>query len=236
MNKLIKDVPVEQRPYEKCLQYGPEVLNEVELLAVILKNGTAGKSSLSLAEDVLKKTETTPFCGLIGLLHMSFADLMDLKGIGMVKAIQLKCIGELAKRIAMAQARSQISYDHPTKIAEYYMEKVRHEELELLYCIMLDTKNHLLGEKLISQGTVNSTIASPREVLIEAVKYHAVNIILIHNHPSGDPNPSIQDIQMTKRIRISAELVGITLLDHIIIGDHRYFSLKEEGYMEETQE
>lgn len=113
------------------------------------------------------------------------------------------------------------------------MEQLRHEEQELLYCMMLDGHNHLTGEQLLSRGTATATLITPREVFVEAVKYHAVNLILVHNHPGGDPSPSQADLEVTRRVFESGELLGIHLLDHIIIGDHRYISFREKGIFDE---
>ena len=226
------DLPPSQRPYEKCLKDGPGILSDSELLAVILRSGTKDASSLTLAHEILNHTEKTSFPGLLGILHMSLPELMKINGIGKVKAIQLKCIGELSKRMAREAARPQLSLNSPDTIAKYYMEQLRHEEQELLLCMMFDTRSHLLGEEILSKGTVNSTVITPREVYLAALKYHATCIVLVHNHPSGVTEPSAGDIQTTQRILRAGEMLGITLLDHIIIGDHTYTSLREIGMME----
>lgn len=149
-----------------------------------------GISSLTLADKILNLSKQTGYSGLLGLFHISMQELMKIHGIGKVKAIQLKCIGELSKRMATAAAKPELSFHHPVTIAKYYMERLRHEEQELLYCMMLDGHNHLSGEQLLSRGTVNATLITPREVFVEAVKYRAVNLILVHNHPGGDPSPA----------------------------------------------
>ena len=226
------DLPPSQRPYEKCLKDGPGILSDSELLAVILRSGTKDASSLTLAHEILNHTEKTSFPGLLGILHMSLPELMKINGIGKVKAIQLKCIGELSKRMAREAARPQLSLNSPDTIAKYYMEQLRHEEQELLLCMMFDTRSHLLGEEILSKGTVNSTLITPRVVYLAALKYHATCIVLVHNHPSGVTEPSAGDIQTTQRILRAGEMLGITLLDHIIIGDHTYTSLRENGMME----
>lgn len=232
MKHTIKDLPEWERPYEKCIREGEEALSDSELLSVILRCGTRGKSSLALANDILKHMQESSYPGLPGILHSSLAELEQIHGVGKVKAIQLKCIGELSKRIAAAAARPSLCFHHPDSIASYYMEKLRHKEQELLICMMLDNRNHLLAERLISKGTVNATLVTPREIYMEAVRCHAVSLILVHNHPGGDPTPSLCDREITERIRQSGELLGISLLDHIIIGDHRYISFKEEGMLE----
>ena len=200
---------------------------------MILRCGVQGSSSLTLADKILNLSKQTGYSGLLGLFHISMQELMKIHGIGKVKAIQLKCIGDLSKRMATAAAKPELSFHHPVTIAKYYMERLRHEEQELLYCMMLDGHNHLSGEQLLSRGTVNATLITPREVFVEAVKYRAVNLILVHNHPGGDPSPSQADLDVTERIYHCGELLGIHLLDHIIIGDHRYVSFREKGIFDE---
>ena len=229
MPENIKKLPEQQRPYEKCLLQGETSLSDSELLAVILRSGTKGVNSVTLANQILTVTETTSYPGLLGLLHLSLSELMKINGIGKVKAIQIKCIGELSKRIATATAKKGLSFRHPASIADYYMGQLRHEEQELLICMMLDTKNHLLGDEMIFKGTVNSSLANPREIFLSAVSYHAVGILLVHNHPSGDCTPSQADVDFTQRVKEAGELLGIPLLDHIIIGDCKYLSFREQG-------
>ena len=225
----MKQLPREQRPYEKCFMQGEGSLNDTELLAVILRSGTSGKNSLALAQEILKFMESSSYPGLMGLMHVSVQDLMKIHGIGQVKAVQLKCIGELSKRIAKAAARPQIVMNNPSSIAAYYMEELRHEEQELVICMMSDVKGHFLGDKILTRGTATGSLVTPREIFMEALRRHAVSLILIHNHPSGDPTPSPDDLQITARIYQAGELLGIHLLDHIVIGDQRYCSFREEG-------
>ncbi len=222
-NNTIKELPNEERPYERFKRFGPEAMSDSELLAVILRTGTRGLNSMELARRVLM---LCPFNeGLSGLYHLSLKQLQSLPGVGEVKAIQLKCIGELSKRIALRNARKSLKFNDPGSIAEFYMEKLRHCEQEFVFCMMLDSKNNYLGDECISKGTVNSSLLSPRELFLKALSYHAVNIVLIHNHPSGDPTPSADDMDITGRVAEGGELIGIRLLDHIIIGDNRYVSL-----------
>ena len=230
-NQTIKELPESLRPYEKCLKSGPAVLSDSELLAVILRSGVQGCNSLSLANQILSLTKDTSYPGLLGLIHMSIPDLMKVNGIGKVKAIQLKCIGELSKRMASAVARPRLSFNEPITIAKYYMEHLRHEEQEVLIVMLLDGRNHLLKEETISRGTVNGTLITPREIFMEALKYHAVAVVLVHNHPSGDPTPSECDREITERVYTSGELLGVKLLDHIVIGDQKYISFREQGML-----
>lgn len=233
MKHTIKELPETERPYEKCLREGADALSDSELLAVILKTGTKGSSSLDLANEILNFLQNSSYPGLVGLHYISLEELTKIHGIGRVKAIQLKCIGELSKRIATSAAKSDLSFHDPVTIARYYMEQLRHEEQEVMVCMMLDSKNHLLGEQILTKGISNATLITPREVFLAALKYHAVNLILVHNHPSGDPMPSQCDLDVTERIREAGEILGIQLLDHIIIGDHRYMSFREQGYLNE---
>ena len=235
-NNIMKQLPEEQRPYEKCFTQGESALSDSELLAVILRSGTQGKNSLTLAQEILKVMEKSSYPGLTGLLHISLQDLMKINGIGQVKAVQLKCIGELSKRIARNAARPQLVMNNPAYIAAYYMEELRHEEQEVVICMMSDVQGHFLGDKILTRGTATGSMVTPREIYMEALRRHAVSLILIHNHPSGDPTPSPDDVQITTRIYQAGELIGIHLLDHIVIGDQKYCSFREEGLWEECVE
>ena len=233
MNEKMNQLPAEQRPYEKCLRYGPTALTETELLAVILRNGTRTQNALSLSASVMAFTNTTPNPGLPGLLHLSVQELVKIPGIGKVKAVQLKCIGELSRRLSSAKARMHMIFDDPSSVADYYMEKLRHEEQESMIVMLVDTKRQFLGEFNISRGTANATVVTPREILREALRMQAMGIILVHNHPSGDPSPSLDDIRTTRTVKEAADITGIELLDHIIIGDNRYFSFREQDMIQD---
>ncbi len=226
----MKDMPAGERPYEKCLRDGPARLSDAELLSVIIRTGSKGETSLELAEQILNLGE--PGDGLVGLLHHSLPDLMKVRGIGMVKGVQLACIGELSRRIWKRKSRSnRLVFTSPQEIADYYMEDMRHLEKEEIRAMFLDTKQTLLKDACLSKGTVNASVLSPREVLIEALRCRAVTMALVHNHPSGDPSPSKEDLALTRRIREAGNLVGITLIDHIIIGDLCYLSFREQNLL-----
>ncbi len=224
----MKDIPEDDRPYEKCLKCGPEGLSDAELLSIIIRTGSKEDNSLGLAQKILALNY--PKEGILGLLHLSLPELMQIKGIGRVKGAQLLCIGELSRRIwKKAALEDVVSFTNPVDIMNYYVEDLRHKEQEQIRIMLLNTKGALIRDVLISQGTVNSSVVSPREIFLEALKYHAVNLILVHNHPSGDPAPSQEDIQLTRRVKEAGELIGIRLLDHIIIGDNSYISFRERG-------
>ena len=219
----------QEKPYEKCQEFGPAALTDAELLAVLLRTGTEGQSSIDLARQILRLGGRDEH--LDSLYHATIPQLMRIRGVGKVKAIQVVCLCELAKRLFRASANRRLLFDRADTIADYYMEDMRHLEQEELRCIFLNSKCHLIGDKVITRGTVNTSVISPREIFIEAVKCRAVNIVLLHNHPSGDPTPSYEDIAITKRVIQAGEVLGIYLVDHIVIGDRCHISLKERGLL-----
>ena len=223
----MKETIEENRPYEKFISKGPKALTDSELLAIIIRTGTYEKTSVSLCENVLSLSKN----GIAGLCDLSIKELMNLKGIGRVKAIQIKCIAELSSRIARAGISHKTEFTSPDLIAKYYMEDMRHLKTEHLMVAMLNTKHLFIGDFELSKGTVNSSVISPREAYIAALKSDAVYIVLIHNHPSGDPTPSREDIIATSRMKDAGLIIGITLIDHIIIGDNKYISLKQQGLL-----
>ena len=219
----MKNLPESERPYEKYLANGEESLSDAELLAIILKSGTKNANSLDIAREILRGNHNN----LLNLYDLSYHDLMKISGVGIVKAIQLKAVAELSKRIAKTKSGYQLKMDRPSKIADYYMEQLRHAKQEQLLCAFFDTKCNFLGDCVISKGSVNSSYVSPREIFRCAFDYEAVLIILIHNHPSGDSTPSEDDMRITQRIHKGAQILQLELVDHIIIGDQNYFSFKE---------
>lgn len=219
----MKDLPDSEKPYEKFMESGPEALSDAELLAVIIRSGTQGRKSIEVAQDFLAQR-----ChNLLNLFQLSFEEMQQIAGIGQVKAIQLKCVAELAKRIAKTKYQSQLCMNHPYTIADYYMERMRHEKQERVIALFFDSKCRLLSDATMSIGSVNATFVSPREIFLTALRCNAVQIILLHNHPSGDPTPSKEDDVVTKRMIEGGELIGIPIVDHIILGDLCYYSYKE---------
>ncbi len=217
-------------PYERFKRFGPEALTESELLAIILRTGTKGKPAIKIAEEILCMADERRD-GLLGLHELTLEDLMSVNGMGEVKAVKIKCLTELAARISEASARAGMIVQHPSTVAQYFMEKMRHNKTESVMIACLDSKGKFIGEKELSVGSVNSALISPREVFMEAMKKEAVNIILVHNHPSGDPTPSQADLELTKIVSEIGCMMGIPLLDHIIIGDNIYTSFKEKGLL-----
>ncbi|MFR7476165.1 RadC family protein [Frisingicoccus sp.] len=226
---LIHEMAEQERPREKFELYGADKMSDAELLALILRTGSRSLSAVALAEEILNLN--LPGSGLEKLYHLSKKDLMEIRGVGRVKAIEILALCELSVRLSKLTFREQLSFSSPASIARYYMAEFRSYRQEHLMMMLLDSKNHLVGERLISKGTINASMAEPRDIFGEALRAGAFSIILIHNHPSGDTTPSTADLTVTKRIGEAGELLGIRLLDHIIVAGDKYISLKAEGYM-----
>lgn len=222
----IMDLPESERPREKLLRYGVESLSNAELLAIILRTGSCNENIVNLSNRILRETG-----GLNGLLTSCSEDFLKLKGIGAAKAAQLLALAEISKRFKSFQSGEQYKISQPKDAAELLMENMRNLKQEHLKVIMLNTKNVVISVKDVSVGSLNSSIVHPREVFCEAVKKSSASIIISHNHPSGDPLPSSEDITLTHRIKECGKLLGIDLLDHIIIGNGVYVSLKEKGIL-----
>lgn len=215
-------------PYEKFKELGAESLTEAELLAIILRTGTKDCKATELAEQVLQ-SGTCGKQGLLGLHHVTLEQLQNIRGIGPVKAVKIKCITELSRRIASTRAWDDLVFQKSGTVAAYYMEQMRHKHTECVLLILLNSKGNLIKEVEISRGTVRMSLLSPREIFLEAFKADAVQMILLHNHPSGDPTPSREDIHITEAILALGRQMDLPLVDHIIIGDNRYCSFKEQG-------
>lgn len=225
MKLKMKELPISERPYEKLELYGPERLSNAELLAIIIKSGTKEENSVLVAQRILNLNNTIYRENLKFICDISIKELMKIKGIGKVKAIQIKAIGELTKRMAKPIHEKKIKIKSTKDVAELIMPELRYEKREIAKVIILNSKNIVLRIIDISLGGTNFAIISPKEVLSEAVKMQAPKIILVHNHPSGDPKPSKEDYRITDRIYECADVMGIQLLDHIVIGDGTYESI-----------
>ena len=221
----MKNLPVTERPYEKLEQYGEKNLTNAELLAIIIKSGTREETSVQLAQRILTLNENTSKNSLKFLKEMTIEELIKIKGIGKVKAIQIKAVCELSVRMNSINNYKNIIINKPSDVAEILFEEMRFEKQEILKLMMLGNKNRLLKIKDIAKGAGNFVKASIKNVLNEAVKVQAMQIILIHNHPSGDITPSKNDIEFTKEVKKASEILGIKLIDHIIIGENSYTSI-----------
>ena len=214
-------------PYEKLLALGPKALTEEELIAIILRTGTKNTPALKLAEEILSKASSKEE-GLNGLHHLSVQELMEIPGIGEVKAVKIKCMAEMAIRMARHKAAAKLKFDAPETVADYYMEEMRHQEKEKILLLLLDNRLQLIEEYMISLGTVNASLLSTRDVFVKALTCRASSFMLLHNHPSGDPAPSRNDIQITQKMKEAGELMDMPLIDHIILGNGTFISLKKE--------
>ena len=225
---LIKSMPQEERPLEKAINGGVQALSNTELLGLIIHTGTRNVSSLHLAEEVLSSGNG----GISELGEIQYEDLLGITGIGPSKAILILSVIELGKRIAMAPAARRKVIESSHDVADLLMERLRYEKKEHFKSILVNTKGKIPSLDTVSIGALSSTVVHPREVFSSAVRKSAAGVIFVHNHPSGDPLPSEEDIVTTKRLVKSGEILGIRVLDHIIIGDGEFSSLKAMNLME----
>lgn len=226
----MKGLPESERPYERCVKYGVQTLTDAELIAILIKSGTKEKNAIDVAKSLITGASDNS-SGLNKLKTIDYTELIKYNGIGRVKAITLLSAIELGKRISLSTKDKTISFTSPRLIADYYIEEMNSYLTEHFYMLLLNSKNNLIRKIEISKGTVNQVIVSPRECMIEALRYNAVSFIILHNHPSGDPTPSTEDYRMTEKMLIAANTLDIKLIDHIVIGDNAYHSMKEEGYI-----
>ncbi len=223
---MIRDVNIADRPRERLLRQGAMSLSNQELLAILLRTGTKEESVLVLANRVLSTFER-----LHHLKHATIEEMVAIKGIGEVKAIQILAAIELGRRLSQKQNDDKYTVRSPQDAAAYLMPDMTSLSQEHFVVLFLDVKNQIIHKKTIFIGGLNASIVHPREIFREAVKRSAASIICAHNHPSGVPTPSPEDIEVTKRIQEAGFIIGIELLDHVIIGDHQFISLKEKGFM-----
>ena len=219
----IKELPESERPREKALRYGIESLSDSELLAIIIGNGSKGRNALALATTLLKN-----FQNLRRLSTRTITELREFSGIGTVKAVEIKACLEIARRFQQISLLPGQMLTGSNQVFAYYHEKLRDRKKENFFTIMLDCKHCVIREELVSIGSLNLSIVHPREIFAPAIREAAESILLLHNHPSGDPTPSREDILVTRRLIEVGKVVGIEILDHIIIGNGRYVSFIEQ--------
>ncbi|GAQ95787.1 DNA repair protein RadC [Thermodesulfovibrio aggregans] len=221
----VREWPETERPRERLIKYGAEALSDAQLLAIVLRTGSNGKSVMDTAIELLQN-----FGGLRGLEEASIAELKKFKGLGTAKIAQIRASFELGKR-ALSQKANQQVFSSASTVYDCFFPKLEGLKKEVFITLLLDTKLKLIKEVKVSEGTLNQSLIHPREVFKEAVKESAYAVILVHNHPSGDPSPSEQDIEITKKLKKASEILEIPILDHVIIGRERYFSMKEKGIL-----
>jgi len=226
----IKDMPTFERPYEKLERYGEKSLSDAELLAIIIKSGIKGETSVQIAQRLIK--ENADEKGLYFLKRMDINELTKVKGIGKVKAIQLKAVFEIASRINNIN-KEKIKIRTPVDVVNLVMNELKHELTEQVRVITTDTQGNLIKNEIVALGKNNSVGLEPKEVFKTAVAYSAAHVIIVHNHPGGNPMPSDEDISYTKGLEIIARSLGVVLMDHVIISDEGYISLRNDGYLNE---
>ncbi len=222
----IKELPQSERPYEKLELYGEKNLSNAELLAIIIKTGTKEYTSVDIAREILKLNEMYDETSLSFLRDLSIEEITKIKGMGRVKAIQLKAICELANRMNKPSNYKKTQIKEPNDIVKILMNEMQYEKREIAKIVLLDNKNNILKIKDIAIGGNNFVNIGMKDILSEAVKINAPKIILVHNHPSGNSTPSKQDIEVTKKLELVVKLLGIKLIDHIVIGKGEYTSIK----------
>lgn len=220
----IKEIPQSERPYEKLEMYGAQALSNAELLAIIIKNGTKEESSVMLAQKILSMQKSTQD-SLRFLQDISIKEFMSIKGIGKVKAIQLLAVCELTKRISRPIKNFNVQIKSPQDVADLLINELKYEKREIVKVLMLNVKNNILKIQDIALGGTSFAVFEIKDVLKEAIKIGAPKIILVHNHPSGDPTPSHEDIELTQKLEEVSKMLEIELLNHVIIGDGKYKSI-----------
>lgn len=223
---MLRDIPQEQRPRERMLHHGAGALSHAELLAILLRTGTRQESAIHVAQRILSEAGS-----LRSLVDLSIEELVQIKGVGPAKAVQLKAGIELGQRLSQSRLPGNPTIRSPRDAADLLMEQLRYLQKEHFVCLFLNTKNHVISQETLSMGSLNAAIVHPREVFRAAIKCSSASLICAHNHPSGDPTPSPEDIKLTKRLLEAGEIVGIEVLDHVVIGDGNFVSLKEQGFI-----
>jgi DNA repair protein RadC len=222
----IREMPSNERPRERLQHHGPSAVSTAELLAIQLRTGTPERSALGLAELLLSQ-----FDGLRGVANASIEELSRIKGVGPVKAVQIAAALELGRRLSALSDAERPVIHSPQDVANLLMGELRDAKKEHLKSLLLDTKNRVQKVLTVSVGILDSSLVHPREVFKDAIAASAASIIVVHNHPSGDPTPSAEDRRITRRLAEAGQILGIDLLDHIILGDNRWISLKEKGFL-----
>lgn len=225
-NSKIKNWPEKERPRERLIKYGAESLSDAQLLAIILRTGNKGQSVIDLSLSILDKYKS-----LRNIDNTSIKELSSFKGLGISKITQIKAAFEIGKRLMAETLEDQPVFSSHHSVYSYFAPKFKNLKKEQFFSLLLDVKNRLIKEYKVSEGSLEKSVVHPREAFKEAIKESAASIIFIHNHPSGDPTPSKDDIILTERLKNTGEIIGINVLDHVIIGDGKFVSMREKGYL-----
>ncbi len=223
---MIKELPADERPREKMKERGAQALGNSELLAILLRTGTAAESALRLAENLLDRAG-----GLAGLGHATLEEVEQVRGIGEAKAVTLLAALELGRRVDSLAPLDRTAVRTPGDVAALLLPRFRYESRESFVAVLLSTKNHVLKTPVISVGSLNASIVHPRELFREAINASAAAVIVAHNHPSGDPTPSPEDVSLTRKLVEAGKILDIPVLDHVVLGDGKYVSFKEKGIL-----
>ncbi len=221
----VLDLPAEERPRERLYRYGPEAMSTSELIAVILGSGTKGNPVLQLAQELLIR-----FKNLRGLSEATVAELCEIKGLGHAKAIQLKAVFSLGVRLANQTLIGRYRIENPTHAYHLVKDELATEKREIFMTILLDTKGYVINHAIIAIGTLSQALVHPREIFYPAIRHKAASLILVHNHPSGDPTPSPEDYEVTKKLIDAGKIISIPVHDHIILGENKFISLRQKGF------
>ena len=221
--KTIKEIPLNDRPREKMAANGAAVLTDAELIAILLRTGTAEKSAIDIASEMT--ADGGLYKRLAGITRLN--ELTNIKGLGQAKAATVLAALEIGRRIASAKPIEKIHLSCPQDVADFLMPRLRYAAKEQFVVILLNNKNKVIGTEVVSEGSLSSSIVHPREVYAPAILHLAAAIVVAHNHPSGDPKPSIEDEEITRQLLRSGKVLGIPMIDHVIIGDGNYYSFLE---------
>ncbi|MGR3178518.1 MAG: RadC family protein [Candidatus Anammoxibacter sp.] len=222
----MKQLPAKERPRERLIHGGEEQLSDAELLGIIIRDGTRKDSAVDVARKLLSK-----YGNFRELGSKTISEFCKIEGIGQAKAAQIKASIAIAKRYSTITLKPGVKFTNSKAIFNHFHEKLRDKKQETFLIVLLDNKNRILKEKEISTGSLTASIVHPREVFGPAIREHAASVVFVHNHPSGDPSPSNEDIEITKRLKEVSAIVGIRILDHVIIGNTEYVSLKDDGLL-----
>jgi DNA repair protein RadC len=222
----VRDMPREERPRERLQEFGADRLSAVELRAIVIGRGVAGRPVLMIAQELMGRFGTVE-----AISEATIEELGKVKGIGTAKAAQLKAAFALAKRRELKPDKRKVNIGNPQTVADTIRPAIQDRKKEHFQALLLDTRNTVIDNVSVTIGTLNASLVHPREVFKDAIKQSAASVIIAHNHPSGNPEPSEEDIKLTKRLVEAGRLLGIEVLDHIIIVDGGYFSFKERGLM-----
>lgn len=226
MKYLVREIPVDERPREKAIKHGVNSLSNMELLAILIRTGYQGNSSLVIAENILKKSQ-----GINTLSRLTSHELQEIKGIKAVKAVELLACFELSKRMAYGETLNKNVIENPESLIKWLNLELGNLVQENFLVVFLNVKNHILGYRILFKGTVDSSLVHPREIFKEALYYSSSRIMIVHNHPSSVLEPSVADIELTSQLCQCGEMMGIHILDHLIVSNTGFFSFKATGLL-----